>query len=320
MDGAGDVTLTGGITSGANLDEIVLSADGEGTKDFGAITATAQADLGEVTFTGASDIVVDDIVDNMTTNSTTQKTVNFNGDGDAAIADMNITVDDTTTYTINSESTDGTGENVVATAVNIAFGDGVGGPDASTLEITGNQDLTLGTIGTAGTYLGLGADDGDTDTLDASAFTGALTVGLARDTTAGTSEEQTVKLGTGDAEITIDDDSDAATDDFFTFVVGEDGITGDVQITNFALDHATFSEDNIDFTALTETVGATTYDNSTGVVAINGGSDTVTFAVEDYDNDGNDDLVGTSSLFDGEVVILGSADLALDDIAASNFA
>jgi hypothetical protein len=309
MDGAGDVDLDG-ITSGANLDEIVLSASGEGTKDFGTITATDQADSAAVTFTGASDIVVDDIVDNMTTNSTTQKTVNFNGDGDAAIATMNITIEAGSTYTINSESTDATGENDIADASNIAFDTAAG-----TLEITGNQGLIVG----SGTGLGMLTANGVENTVDASAFTGELELNLVRAGDTAT-DNQTVKVGTGDTDINLNAVA-SINEDHYTFEFSEDGIA-EVTIENFSLTSGTNELDVLDFTNLTTgNAAAASYTASTGVVAFTGVDDTVTFAVEDFDNDGNDDLVGTSSLFDGKVIILGSVDdLALTDLALANFA
>jgi hypothetical protein len=310
MMGTGDATLTGGITSGNNMDEIVLTANGDGTYDFGTITATAQADLGVVTFSGASDIVVDDIVDDMTTGpgaATSQKTVAFNGDGDAAIADMNVTIEAGGTYTINSESADGTGENDIADASNIAFDTAAG-----TLEITGNQKLIVG----SGTGLSMETADNVENTLDASAFTGELELNVVRGDTGTGNDTHTIKIGTGDTTIAFDNSTTNGTEDVFIIEFSEDGVA-EVQIENFSMADAL---DKLDFTAFTDAVGATTYNNATGVVAINGGDDKVTFSVQDYDNDGNDDLVGTSSLFDGEVVILGAADLTLASIAVGNFA
>jgi hypothetical protein len=306
IEGDGAATFTTGLTSGAGIDTIDINADGEGARNLGAVTTTNMSNGGSVTVTGDSDVTITDIIDT----GATSISYNLNSDADITVADMNVDIVAGQTVTVNSESSDGTGENEITDASNIGFLTA----GACTLEITGNQDLVIGTIGTAATYLGLGAIDGEENTLDASAFTGALTVGLTRDPDAsGTSDTQTVNIGTGDTEITNNIVADGANADVFKYVFSADGIA-DVTITNFSI--ATVL-DVLDFTELG---GAKTvaYDNATGVVTYTNG--TVTFAVEDYDEDGNDDLVGTSSLFDGQVVILGAADLDLNDLANANFA
>jgi hypothetical protein len=195
IEGDGAATLTTGLTSGDGIDTIEINADGEGARNLGAISTTDMSNGGSVTVTGDSDVTITNIIDT----GATSISYNLNSDGDITVEDMNVDIVAGQTVTINSESSDGEGENEITDAVNIAFLTA----GASTLEITGNQDLVIGTIGTAGTYLGLGALDGDENTLDASAFTGALTVGLTRDPTASASSDtQTVKIGTGDTEIT----------------------------------------------------------------------------------------------------------------------
>lgn len=302
FDGEGDTTLTGGITSGTGIDTITIEASGAGDRDLGTLTTTDMSDGGSVTITGDSDVTVDDIVDT----GATSKTIDLNSDAAVTIADMNFDITAGETSTINSESTDGTGGvNEVTDASNIAFLTAGG----STLEITGNQDLKIGTD-TAGTELALGAIDGEENTLDASAFTGDLELYTARDNTAGTSETQTIKLGTADSTVSLIGDSGDATDDVFSVVFSEDGL-GTVEIANFSVTNV---EDVLDFSA---------YSENQGTFALAGGEATLTMDGGDYDGEtitfednADGDAVGTSDLFEGEITLSG---VSTADLEAANF-
>lgn len=299
VTGAGDITLDGGLTSGTGIDNIAIMASGEGARDLGTVTTSDMSDSGNLTITGDSDVVIDNIVDT----GATGISVNLNSDADADVTDMNVTMDAAATFTINAESSDGLGENDIADAGGISF-------DFSTLTITGNQDLIVG----SGTALGMTSANGELNTLDASAFEGTLTLSLTRGDVNG-GDPQTVMLGTGDADIDVDNTTTDGSEDVFSYAFSEEGI-GDVSIDNVSLAD---NLDVLDFSAFF--AGTVTFDGMSGTAE--GSSGVV--AVDDVDvmtvtlgENGNDAVVtANDGQFDGSITLTGVTDLA--DLATDNF-
>ena len=237
------------------------------------------------------------------------------------------------TLTLNSTSSDGSGTTTIADASNLTLNDG------STLAIEGNQDVILG-VNTADTTdasnrLDIANDvAGSSATVDASNFSGDLTANLLR-AADGTSNAQTVQLGSGDDTIGVTSAA-AGTDDTFNFVfsgsdIGDDRIEAANTTNNPGFDSATggttdvdgFVDDELTFDQISGTPGNFTNisgdtNGDTGTITDGNGNDVLSLELV---NGGNDTLIeaGADASFSGSVTLVGVGDLGALDAANFNF-
>lgn len=301
LDGTGNIKFTE-IDVSATVDNIVIAANNEGTLEI--VTLNIENIENSATITGSTDVNISTAL--ALGADADGISVNLNSDADVTIAAITGNIETNKDITLNSESIDGEGVNTIT-----APGADILSEDASTLIITGNQELV---IGAAASRLTMAAANGDEATLDASAFTGELSVFLTRIDDGGGADVQTINIGTGNTLIDIDDKGDNATHDTYMFVFTDDGI-GEVDIVNFsaAAEAGVEGNDVLDFTAFTaETAG--TFAEDAGVVTLTFANDA---GVITFENDEDGNAVGTSALFnDGSVTLTG---VSAAHLAAGNF-
>lgn len=320
VDGSGDFTITSLALNGEganSTDAQVFNAEGTGSVTITTLDMTQAAGNGDNQDTlfrtdGTNDIDITTLdIENGLSNATD---IELNGDGDVTIASIGATSSiGTSTLTINSASSDGSGQNEITDPSNLGFGNG------GTLELTGDQDLIIGSTANRLT-VGDGTDS-NTVNVEASNFDGGLDLYMIRENTGATDDDHAINLGTGEINIDINAAGVNANDDSFIFKFSGDGIDT-VEITNFsdsARANAAKEADALDFSNYLAGGNSSSYDNTTGQLTDDNDSDAVIvdFDVQDYDGDGNDDLVGTGDGFEGPIVLHGISDLTALD--ANNF-
>jgi len=246
--------------------------------------------------------------------------LDLQGDGFVEIGTLTLEAA-TETLNINSVGANEEGEaNEVGsdTALDMDYG------DLEEIVFTGNQDLNVD--------VEIADSDFDTSagvTLDASGFSGKLTLDIGQEATdTDNGNEHTVILGVGDADISLENRTDQTEDetdnDYYVFEFAGDDI-GDVEVSDFvsyALTEASTTDDtdpanadvldlsNFALGAFDETAFQAELDK------IDGAGKTATYEGLNFEQDAGNLLI-TSDLFEGTIQLMGVKGEDLS--AADNF-
>jgi hypothetical protein len=307
LTGDGGIDLVGGITATA-LDTLTINASGDGARAIGTLTASDLGSGSELRLTGDQDL----LIDALTIVAADGEIVKMSGSGDITItATTATTVADAKTLTFDLTSTAG-GETVTFTnASTIDIGAG------STIAISGNKDVVIGSSSATGLIMGATGSAHDESVLDASGLSGDLTAFILDNAGADT-DVATIKLGTGESTISLFGattttaariDSDAV----FTILFNDDGIA-DTSITGF-LATASAHNDILSFDGF----GFGTADE---IVSISASRSVVENAanvqiLEITDVGSNLEIASLTGAFEGTITLVGVSNIG--DLLIGNF-
>lgn len=226
LTGDGAIDLVGGITATA-LDTLTINASGDGARAIGTLTASDLISGSELRLTGDQDL----LIDALTIVAADGEIVKMSGSGDITItATTATTVADAKTLTFDLTSIAGVETVTFTNASTVDIG------LASTIAISGNKDVVIGSSSATGLIMGATGSAHDDSILDASGLSGDLTAFIL-DNAGADGDVATIKLGTGESTISLSGATATTAarvvdDAVFTILFNGEGIA-DTSITGY---------------------------------------------------------------------------------------